>query len=202
MLALRLNANDNFYLYTVDIATGDLTELRTYSLGGTGSWNGCGMTKFGDLILLGVLDQNNPPTFHLYDLNLDDGSLNERGQGYAIGPSAGWWGCGLGTDGDTLFVGLVENASGNFGLYSGDSIDTMPLSADLTLTLEISPMATPTPQLARPTGLSLTEASGDITAEWNGVTDATGYVLEWREEGSGDVWQTVDVTTPPHTFTP
>ena len=58
------------------------------------------------------------------------------------------------------------------------------------------------PQLTRPTGLSLTEAGGDITADWNDVADATGYVLEWREEGSGDAWQDVDVTTPPHTFTP
>ena len=49
---------------------------------------------------------------------------------------------------------------------------------------------------------SLTEAGGDITATWNDVTDATGYVLEWREEGSGDAWQTVDVSAPPHTFTP
>ena len=60
----------------------------------------------------------------------------------------------------------------------------------------------PPPQLAAPTGLALTEASGDITAAWNAVADATGYVLEWREEGSGDVWQTIDVTTPPHRFTP
>ena len=57
-------------------------------------------------------------------------------------------------------------------------------------------------QLSAPTGLALTESGGDITAAWNAVTDATGYVLEWREEGSGDAWQEVDVTTPPHTFTP
>ena len=58
------------------------------------------------------------------------------------------------------------------------------------------------PQLSAPTGLALTTSGGDITATWNAVTDATGYVLEWREQGSGDAWQEVDVTTPPHTFTP
>ena len=58
------------------------------------------------------------------------------------------------------------------------------------------------PQLSAPTGLVLTEAGGDITAAWNAVANATGYVLEWREEGSGAAWQTVDVTAPPHTFTP
>ena len=58
------------------------------------------------------------------------------------------------------------------------------------------------PQLTRPTGLSLTEAGGDITADWNDVADATGYVLEWREEGSSGAWQTADVSSPPHTFTP
>ena len=56
--------------------------------------------------------------------------------------------------------------------------------------------------LDAPTGLMLTESGGDIAATWNAVTDATGYVLEWREEGSGDAWQTVDVSAPPHTFTP
>ena len=56
--------------------------------------------------------------------------------------------------------------------------------------------------LERPTGLSLTEASGDITADWDDVADATGYVLEWREEGSGAAWQTANVSAPPHTFTP
>ena len=44
------------------------------------------------------------------------------------------------------------------------------LTADFTLTLEISQGQTPPPpQLARPTGLSLTEAGGDITADWNDV---------------------------------
>ena len=57
-------------------------------------------------------------------------------------------------------------------------------------------------QLGRPAGLSLTESGGDITAGWNDVADATGYVLEWREEGSGDAWQTANVAAPPHTFTP
>ena len=57
-------------------------------------------------------------------------------------------------------------------------------------------------RLARPTGLSLTEASGDITADWNDVGNATGYVLEWREQGSGDAWQTANVSAPPRTFTP
>ena len=47
----------------------------------------------------------------------------------------------------------------------------------------------PTSQLSAPTGLALTESGGDITAAWDAVTDATGYVLEWREEGSGDSWQ-------------
>ena len=56
--------------------------------------------------------------------------------------------------------------------------------------------------LAMPSGLALTESGGDITASWDVVTDATGYVLEWREEGSGGAWQTVDVSAPPHTFTP
>ena len=60
----------------------------------------------------------------------------------------------------------------------------------------------PLPQLSAPSGLALTEAGGDITAAWNAVTDATGYVLEWREEGSGDAWQTANVAAPPHTFTP
>ena len=60
----------------------------------------------------------------------------------------------------------------------------------------------PLSQLSAPTGLALTESGGNITANWNTVTDATGYVLEWREQGSGDAWQEVDVTTPPHTFTP
>ena len=62
--------------------------------------------------------------------------------------------------------------------------------------------ATPAGQLSTPTGLSLTESTGDITANWDAVADATGYVLEWREEGSGAAWQTVNVATPPHTFTP
>ena len=57
-------------------------------------------------------------------------------------------------------------------------------------------------QLDAPTGLALTEVGGDITANWDAVTDATDYVLEWREEGSGDAWQTADVSAPPHTFTP
>ena len=56
--------------------------------------------------------------------------------------------------------------------------------------------------LDAPTGLMLTEAGGDITAAWDVVTNATDYVIEWREEGSGSVWQAVDVATPPHTFTP
>ena len=64
------------------------------------------------------------------------------------------------------------------------------------------PITPPNTQLSTPTGLALTESSGDITAAWNVVTDATSYVLEWREEGSGDAWQTVAVTSPPHTFTP
>ena len=63
-------------------------------------------------------------------------------------------------------------------------------------------VAAPADQLSVPTGLALTESGGDITANWDVVTDATGYVLEWREEGSGDAWQTADVTAPPHTFTP
>ena len=58
------------------------------------------------------------------------------------------------------------------------------------------------PQLTRPTGLSLTDVGGDITADWNDVANATAYVLEWREEGSGDAWQTANVAAPPHTFTP
>ena len=28
------------------------------------------------------------------------------------------------------------------------------------------------------------------------VADATGYVLEWREEGSGDAWQTAERGRP------
>ena len=63
-------------------------------------------------------------------------------------------------------------------------------------------MRLPETQLTMPAGLSLTEAGGDITAAWDAVTDATGYVLEWREEGSGAAWQTVAVSAPPHTFTP
>ena len=64
------------------------------------------------------------------------------------------------------------------------------------------PIASGYAQLTRPTGLSLTESGGDITADWNDVADATGYVLEWREEGSSGAWQTADVSSPPHTFTP
>ena len=63
--------------------------------------------------------------------------------------------------------------------------------------ISIEPM-----QLNMPTGLSLTESGGDIIADWNDVADATGYVLEWREQGSGAAWQTVAVSAPPHTFTP
>ena len=56
--------------------------------------------------------------------------------------------------------------------------------------------------LSTPTGLALTTADGDITATWDAVTEATGYILEWRVEGSDDVWDTVEVAAPPHTFTP
>ena len=57
-------------------------------------------------------------------------------------------------------------------------------------------------QLSAPTGLALTESGGDITATWDAVANATGYVLEWREEGSSGAWQTANVSSPPHTFTP
>ena len=80
-------------------------------------------------------------------------------------------------------------------VYSGFTIFWRPAEDEV-----ITP--TPASMLAAPMGLALTESGGDITAEWNAVTDATGYVLEWREEGSGAAWQTVDVTAPPHTFTP
>ena len=60
----------------------------------------------------------------------------------------------------------------------------------------------PITQLSAPTGLALTTSGGDITANWNAVTDATGYTVEWREQGSGDAWQTANVSAPPHTFTP
>ena len=56
--------------------------------------------------------------------------------------------------------------------------------------------------LNMPTGLSLAESGGDITATWDPVPDATEYILEWREEGSGAAWQTANVSAPPHTFTP
>ena len=56
--------------------------------------------------------------------------------------------------------------------------------------------------LAAPSGLALTESAGDVTAVWDAVSNATGYVLEWREEGSGAAWQTANVSAPPHTFTP
>ena len=79
----------------------------------------------------------------------------------------------------------------NFGLSGGDLTG-----------YGLAYMRLESPQLTRPTGLSITESGGDITADWNDVTDATGYVLEWREEGSGAAWQTVDVSAPPHTFTP
>ena len=71
-----------------------------------------------------------------------------------------------------------------------------------TLWIEKDPNFVAVPQLSAPSGLALTEAGGDITAAWNAVADATGYVLEWREEGSGDAWQTANVAAPPHTFTP
>ena len=91
----------------------------------------------------------------------------------------------LGFDGD-CFVEAIQT--------------TIRPTGELTQTLWIE--EAPLPQLAAPTGLALTEAGGVITATWNAVANATGYVLEWREEGSGDAWQTVDVTAPPHTFTP
>ena len=65
-----------------------------------------------------------------------------------------------------------------------------------TLWIEKDPNFVAVPQLSAPSGLALTEAGGDITAAWNAVADATGYVLEWREEGSGDAWQTANVRRP------
>ena len=99
----------------------------------------------------------------------------------------------------TTFTSASWENGDVFHLFTADK--DAALTADFTLTLEIGQVQTPT-QLARPTGLSLTEAGGDIAATWNIVTDATGYVLEWREEGSGDAWQTANVPAPPHTFTP
>ena len=93
----------------------------------------------------------------------------------------------IGLTGTTERVGTADN----FGL-SGD---------DLTL-FGLAYMSLGSLVLDAPTGLALTTSGGDITATWDAVTDATGYTLEWREEGSGDAWQEVDVTTPPHTFTP
>ena len=85
---------------------------------------------------------------------------------------------------------------------------TIAPTGEITQTLWIestgAPPEPPPPitQLSAPTGLALTTSGGDITADWDAVTDATGYVLEWREQGSGDAWQTANVSTPPHTFTP
>ena len=108
---------------------------------------------------------------------------------------------GLGSNDDYLYrigpTGILDRigTAENFGLGILDttisSIGLAYMSLGLLLTA-----------LPAPTGLALTESGGDITADWNDVTDATGYVLEWREEGSGDTWQAVDVSAPPHTFTP
>ena len=108
---------------------------------------------------------------------------------------------GLGSGEDFLYrigpTGILNRigTSENFGLgIFNTTISSIGL-AYMSLGLLL-------PALPTPTGLALTESGGDITADWDAATDATGYVLEWREEGSGDVWQTVDVSAPPHTFTP
>ena len=122
-----------------------------------------------------TFDYVNNRLYGIEGLGLSGDSL-APGSLYRINPLTG----ALTRIGTTDFFGLSNNERG-FGL-AFMSLGSLVLDA--------------------PTGLALTESSGDITAAWNAVTDATGYVLEWREEGSGDAWQTVDVTAPPHTFTP
>ena len=97
-------------------------------------------------------------------------------------------------------VGIV--VKGNILSFSSVDPKAYIRSAFRPMLQTNGPIVAPADQLSAPTGLALTESSGDITANWDAVTDATGYVLEWREEGSGDAWQTANVAAPPHTFTP
>ena len=109
---------------------------------------------------------------------------------------------GLGVDAKLYGVDVFSGALTQIGTTDFFGLPFPPSSTNEGGLAYMRLAAIPPSQLSAPTGLALTESSGDITANWDAVTDATGYVLEWREEGSGDAWQEVDVTTPPHTFTP
>ena len=195
------DADDEFHLFAVDTDNGALSLVAEHISVGTGVWDTGGMMTFGGRVYLGLFDQSGGShDYYLWRVNTETGTLNQAGNeapiadfGFATG--------GMAELGGNAYLAAASQGDDVFYLYEFDQIGQ--LTADFTLTLEISQGQTPPPpQLARPTGLSLTEAGGDITANWNDVGNATRYVLEWREQGSGDAWQTAVVSSPPHTFTP
>ena len=86
----------------------------------------------------------------------------------------------------TLRVKAIRENSVSDGPYSG--IVTQATLAD------------PPPNPTQVLGLAITPRTSQITASWEPVSNATLYILEWRE-GSSGAWTTIDVTETQHTVT-
>ena len=194
--AFTENTSNDFYLYTVNTATGALTQAGTeYDLG-TGAWNGAGMSPVGSALFVGLVDSSSggpPDDFYLYTVNTSTGALTQIGTEHDLGPGAWlgagmigigstlfvglventsnklyfytvntstgaltqidvsdlpdvlWLGLGLTNDSSTLYIGLLDDTSNSFELYSYPLVISAPLTADFTLTMEISAGATPPP---------------------------------------------------------
>ena len=135
---------DVFNLYIVDLATGVLTEIGSgYGLGSNVLWLSGGMTESNGIVYAGLVDATNE-IYHLYRVNTSTGILTEAGGGYGLG-GPDWEGCGMVEVGNVVYTGLLDDQANEFHLYTNDGTARLPLTADLTLTLEISPMATPPP---------------------------------------------------------
>ena len=203
----------NVRLYTVDLSNGNLTRV------GPASFGLSSYTRVGSLAI-------NAAAGKLYSTPNSTATLSSF---ISIDVSTGIGTVIVETDPELREIGGLTYDYNNFILYGVSGAISLGMDPGVLYRIDIATGVKtrigttdnfglhPTPHnfqglglaymslgriLNMPTGLALTEAGGDITADWNDVTDATGYVLEWREQGSGAAWQTANVSAPPHTFTP